>query len=334
MERWRYCPQCGRDTTFVVKNRTNDHTIRGERIRVTLPVLVCSTCGVELFDEELTGSALRAAYDEVRKRKGMPSPEDLKELRSRMGLSQRQLGKLLGWSHVTIHRYENGGLPNEAHATILDSLMKDRGYALQLLEKNINNFTPEELPELRNKLNRYMGIDQDSGAGKGLTSAPGLARGNRPFSKAKLGGMISVFAQSVPALYKTKLFKLLWYADFLHFKRHGHSISGLCYVHFAWGPVPQNYNRLLSEIEECGMVRIEPVVVAEDFNGEIIEALGGVDSNSLSDEERATIQVITGRFGTWSSKALSEYSHKEKGYVATDHREVISYAFAKDLSLD
>lgn len=333
MERWRYCPQCDREAAFVVKNRTNDHTIRGEKIRVTLPVLVCSVCGVELFDEELTGSALRAVYDEVRRRKGMPSPEDLKELRSRMGLSQRQLGKLLGWSHITIHRYENGGLPNEAHATVLDSLMKDRGYALRLLEKNASNFTPEELAELRKKLSRYMGADQDSAAGKDPPPAPDLVRGNRPFSKTKLGGMIGLFAQSVPALYKTKLFKLLWYADFLHFKRHGHSISGLSYVHFAWGPVPKDYNRLLSDLEGSGMIRIEPEVVG-DFNAEVIKALGGVTPDSLSDEEKDTIQVVSDKFKDWSSKDLSEYSHKEKGYMLTAHGDVISYDFAKDLSLD
>jgi len=333
VERWRKCPYCGSNTTYSIENRVEDHVIRGERVRVTLPVLVCSMCGVELFDEELTGSALRTVYDEVRRRKGMPSPEDLKEFRSRMGLSQRQLGKLLGWSHITIHRYENGGLPNEAHATVLDSLMKDRGYALRLLEKNASNFTPEELAELRNKLNRYMDADQDSGTGEGPTLASDLVRGNRPFSKTKLGGMICLFAQNVPVLYKTKLFKLLWYADFLHFKRHGHSISGLSYVHLAWGPVPQNYNRLLSELEESGMIRIEPVV-AGDFNGEVIEALGGVTPESLSDEEKGTIQVVTDKFRTWSSKALSEYSHKEKGYMATDHCDIISYGFAKELSLN
>ncbi|MDI6907253.1 MAG: DUF4065 domain-containing protein [Thermoanaerobacterales bacterium] len=333
MERWRYCPQCDREARFVVENRTEDHTIRGEKIRVDLPVLVCSVCGVELFDEELTGSALRAAYDEVRRRKGMPSPEELKEVRSRMGLSQRQLGKLLGWSHITIHRYENGGLPNEAHATVLESLMRDHGYALRLLEKNASNFTLEELAELRSKLNRYLGTGQDYGAGMGPVPAPDLARGNRPFSKTKLGGMIGLFAQSVPDLFKTKLFKLLWYADFLHFKRYGRSISGLSYVHLNWGPVPTDYNRLLSELEQHGMIRVEPVVTG-DYNGEVVAALGGVALDSLSDEEKDTVRAVTDRFKSWSSKDLSEYSHEEKGYTATGHGEAISYDFAKDLSLD
>ncbi len=41
--------------------------------------------------------------------------------------------------------------------------------------------------------------------------------------------MINYLAANTHSLYKVKLMKMLWYADSLHFKRNGISISGLAY---------------------------------------------------------------------------------------------------------
>ncbi|MBO8128237.1 MAG: DUF4065 domain-containing protein [Peptococcaceae bacterium] len=323
MEHWRYCPECDKETQFIIKKEREEHTIRGERITIDLPFLACSLCGLELFDEELTGGALRAAYDEVRKRKGFPSPDELKAIRKKMDLSQRELAKLLGWSHITIHRYEKGSFPNEAHATVLESLIKNPTYALELLKRNAANFTADEFHKVESKLRRF--VTESSGQGS--------SRGNRPFVIEKLGGMVVFFAQNIPSLFKTKLLKLLWYSDFLHFKRHGCSISGLQYVHHRWGPVPRNYTQLLGQLEGDGVIRIEPTLLGE-YEGELIIPLRYDVAKILTGEEQNTINTVLGYFKSWSAKKLSDYSHKEKAYVATEHRDLISYDFAKDLSIN
>lgn len=46
---------------------------------------------------------------------------------------------------------------------------------------------------------------------------------------------------------KTKLFKLLYYLDFIHFKRFGLSVTGFDYITMQYGPVP---SRLLSYFEK------------------------------------------------------------------------------------
>jgi hypothetical protein len=47
---------------------------------------------------------------------------------------------------------------------------------------------------------------------------------------------------------KTKLMKLLWYADFLIFKKYKRSISGAPYWHKEFGPVPVEHDTVLG----CG----------------------------------------------------------------------------------
>ncbi len=56
----------------------------------------------------------------------------------------------------------------------------------------------------------------------------------------KLINAIIFFAKKTKRCHKTKLFKLLYFLDFMHFKETGSSVTGLDY--FAWpkGPVPKD----------------------------------------------------------------------------------------------
>lgn len=59
-------------------------------------------------------------------------------------------------------------------------------------------------------------------------------------SREKLLNLIIYFVKNTKVCYKTKLFKLLYFADFLHFKETGKSITGLYYEAWKRGPVPCN----------------------------------------------------------------------------------------------
>lgn len=53
----------------------------------------------------------------------------------------------------------------------------------------------------------------------------------------------------------------------------------------------------------------------------------------LTEEELAVQERIYRKFANFSSVDISNYSHKEKGYNATQKGEIISYAYAKDIHL-
>lgn len=57
-------------------------------------------------------------------------------------------------------------------------------------------------------------------------------------NREKLLNLITYFVKNTKKCYKTKLFKLLYFADFLHFRETGKSITGLCYEAWKRGPVP------------------------------------------------------------------------------------------------
>ena len=64
--------------------------------------------------------------------------------------------------------------------------------------------------------------------------------GNTQIDFDKIVEVICYYANSldVTNLYKVKLMKLLWYADFLSYKRYNHSITGLVYKAMPMGALP------------------------------------------------------------------------------------------------
>ena len=58
-------------------------------------------------------------------------------------------------------------------------------------------------------------------------------------NREKLLNLIAYFIKNTKNCGKTKLFKLLYYADFRHFKQTGKTITGLKYYTWQKGPVPK-----------------------------------------------------------------------------------------------
>lgn len=58
-------------------------------------------------------------------------------------------------------------------------------------------------------------------------------------SREKLINSIIYFLNNTKNCGKTKLFKLLYYLDFMHFRETGRSVTGLDYYAWDFGPVPK-----------------------------------------------------------------------------------------------
>lgn len=54
----------------------------------------------------------------------------------------------------------------------------------------------------------------------------------------------------------------------------------------------------------------------------------------LSEEELTVLNRIYNKFASFGSVDISNYSHKEKGYMETQKGEIISYTYAKYIELN
>ncbi len=151
--------------------------------------------------------------------------------------------------------------------------------------------------------------------------------GYRLFSLEKMAAMIAYLANSTSDLYKTKLNKLLFYADFVNYYLHGNSISGSRYVHLPYGPVPDGYEDTLETLNHYGVIDL-----AQQKAGDLITTGEGPKGEFLSPDEQQTLDWIVEEFGSMSASQLTELSHRERAYSNTRAGEEIAYEYAKFLS--
>lgn len=331
-----YCEACGKEVEAKVISRKEIFNVCGEDIEVNAQVMVCADCGEELFCEELDSATLIDAYNEYRKKHKLLLPEEIKKIREQYGLSQRSFAKLLNWGDKTICRYENGSVQDRAHNSLLLFLREPENMRTYLTE---NEVMLDERQKSR-LLNIVKKLEKDTEYQVGrrffdmfFSKTPCEENGFKGFDYEKLCAMVLFFAHKGAELLKTKLMKLLNYSDMIFYKENGISISGLKYAHLPYGPVPDNFDMILGRMAADHIAHIE---VSYDNGYEMHQVIPEceVPEGVLSDEEVQVLERIYDKFKDFGSVDISDYSHKEKGYMSTKKGEIISYAYAKDIELN
>ena len=105
------------------KNFTTTYTINGHEYTVTALALFDSNTNELIPDKELDDQAAEIARQQYRDEMGLLSPQELKQYRAKIGLSQRNLAELTGLSPNTIALYEAGAFPTKANNRLLKSLI-------------------------------------------------------------------------------------------------------------------------------------------------------------------------------------------------------------------
>lgn len=184
----------------------------------------------------------------------------------------------------------------------------------------------EEAREFARMLEKAEGAKQQSAAATAMgdVAMANVFSGRRSFSLEKMAAMVSYIAAKTTDLYKTKLNKLLFYADFVNYQLHGNSISGSRYVHLPYGPVPDGYEDTLETLNHYGVIEIKKLNSAD--------LIGSGDNPAmqfLTDDERSTLDWVIGEYGSMTASQLTEISHREKAYRFTKTGEEIAYEYSK-----
>lgn len=332
-----HCQRCGTVNDTRLEKRRETYPVKGEDTPILADVRVCTRCGNDVYDKSLDTDNLRRAYDSYRTNHGILTPDEIRTMRQNYGLSQRGLGTLLGWGEITIHRYENAGLPDESHNQVLrliqdpvnmERLLKDysgrlRSNAQMQLSERLTQLLSEEAPK------QVVGFLSRVAARRKAD----IFTGFRTFDPETLMEMMVYFAHKPGGVLKTKLNKLLWYADFVHFRKHSVSISGAQYIHLPYGPVPDDYLAYLYSLSAEEALSIEEMDMGNELVGENIRAMRKPAENILLSSGTAlkVLQGVYTYFRTYSSKRISELSHKEEAYLRTQPQERISYEYAENL---
>jgi len=320
-------PLTGKEMQLLVRPSTV--IIRREPFPVMYHIWHCADTGEEFEDEPQVELNIRQAEDQYRNKYNLPFPEEIRAIREQYGISAAKMSEVLRFGINQYKQYEHGELPSESNASLIFLARHPQGFC-QLIE--LSSLSLEEKKLLFEKAEAALEKKADWRREEWTTEMlmgslrPDVERGFKQPDLKKFGGMVQFFAQCV-APYKTQLNKLLFYADFLHFKRHRRSISGTKYRAIDMGPVPNNFDGLFQYAENEKFVR----VVHHEFpNGSIGTRFSpgevSMPVDFFSKEEIDTLQTVHERFKNTNGVEIIQISHAETAWeknVAS--RSIINY---------
>ncbi len=334
------CPDCEEYTDVTLGVEKEVYNVRGEPIKIEAEVAICQKCGEKIFDEERDSRNFEIAYNQYRKKHNLLLPDEIRTIREKYGLSQRALSRLLGWGEITIHRYENGAIQDNVHDSLL-RLIEDPQNIQKFLEANRNKLPSYTGARLEKRIASFLQEDKEQifqVCFERLVSHQhvDLTSGFKQYDLEKLNNMILYLVKRLDGVLKTKLNKLLWYCDFLHFKDTSVSITGAQYVHLPLGQVPDYYELIFANMIHEGLV-IENEIPYQTKDGEVLgeeyTALVKPDESLFSEKEIQVMDFIADTFRKDTSTSIMEKSHREAAYKKSKDGDIISYQYAKELSL-
>lgn len=152
---------------------------------------------------------------------------------------------------------------------------------------------------------------------------------NPALRREKLAQAILFFLSypSMEQLGKTKLMKLLYFADFDHFERFAESITGARYRRLEHGPVPDDAWQALDDMVASGRLNEEQVPQAS-FSLTRYTPAEKASLTIFDQDERETLVKTAERFKLFTTKQIEAVSHTEAPWIAVNPNEIIPYHLA------
>lgn len=334
-----YCPACGVVRPVEHASKAERISIRGEDVEVCVEGSRCTACKEFFSDAAQMERNLEAAYAILRKRHFILAPAEIRELREGYGASQKAFGIILGFGELTINSYEQGALPADANANLL-RLVENPADFRQLYDARKELIGPTQrrrienaLAKLEAKAHSTFVLERPPLYARTPSCEPSIYTGFVAPDKERLFALIQAILRFAGRpLYKTQILKLLFYCDFSHFRRSTVSLSGWRYAAIPYGPVPDDFQALLPEATDRGLLACE---LDESQEGELYslsqEGPKETAGTVFSEEELDTVRDVVERLGAKTSKYLVELTHTEKAWKETAHAKLISYEWAQEL---
>lgn len=136
--------------------------------------------------------------------------------------------------------------------------------------------------------------------------------------------MILAFLRAGGKMTKTKLAKMLYFADFGWFYSNLKSMSGMQYRKIKYGPVADSYFRIIDEMFDNGEIQIEN---REDGGMIISQTRSGakVDLKEIGRAEEKMIKDIEKKWRNKKTAEIVDFTHKQFPYLYAKDNEIVSY---------
>lgn len=130
-----------------------------------------------------------------------------------------------------------------------------------------------------------------------------------------------------PNVGETVLYKLLYFSDFNYYELYEEHLTGAKYRKLPYGPVPQKLDIIIKQMIDGEQIKRIKTTYFDKMQTRYIP-LVKADLTELKASEKEVIDKVIEQLSDWSAAMISNYSHGDKPWKATDTNDDINYELA------
>jgi len=329
-------PITGKEMKLTKERRTMD--FRKETFEIVFHYYKCEDSGEQFTTTSLDDVNMNQVYNQYRDKFNIPFPDEIIQIRKKYGLSAAKMSEILGFGVNSYRQYEAGEMPSVANAKLIQ-MVDDPEKFIDMVElcgtlddtiktKYIQKAQLLAEEKKRNTFNLNL---KEYLLGNHLAD---IYSGYRNPDFEKFTEMVVYFSEKLSP-FKTKMNKLLFYADFLMFKHSCFSISGVRYKAIDMGPVPNNFQSIFEYLANKNEIDIHTTEFPNGYTGEQFKSRKDRDFKSklFTENELKTLEKVANVFKETSTSDIIRLSHLEEAWNKNEKdKKVISYEYAFELT--
>ncbi len=329
-------PITGKEMKLTKERRSMD--FRKETFEIVFHYYKCVDSGEQFTTTVLDEVNMNKVYNQYRDKFNIPFPDEIIRIKEKYGLSAAKMSEILGFGVNSYRQYEAGEMPSLANAKLIQMLDDPKKFidmvelCSTLDEKAKTKFIQKaQLLADEKKRNIFNLNFKEYLLGNHLAD---IYSGYRNPNFEKFTEMVVYFSDKLSP-FKTKMNKLLFYADFLMFKQSCFSISGVRYKAIDMGPVPNNFQSIFEYLANNDEIDIYTTEFPNGYTGEQFKAKKDRKFNAdlFTENELNTLEKVATVFKETSTNDIIKLSHFEEAWKNNEkEKKVISYEYAFELN--
>jgi len=328
-------PVTGNEMTLTKEKRSME--FRRETFDIMFHYFQCAESGEQFTSTALDEVNMNQVCNKYREKFNIPFPEEIKRIREKYGLPAAKMSEILGFGINSYRQYETGDVPAAANAKLIQMAEAPENF-IDMIDTCVSLSDDLKKKYIRKAKSLIEDRKQNIFQSNYMEYIMGghmadLYSGYRTPNLEKYTDMVVYFAHRLQP-FKTKMNKLLFYADFLSFRNTCFSISGIKYRAIEMGPVPQNFQGLYEFLYNNDEIEISTTWFPQGYTGEkfMTRKERPFNPRLFSEPELKVLEDIATRFQSTSATDIVKHSHKEKAWLKNEKtRSLISYEYAFEM---
>ena len=128
-----------------------------------------------------------------------------------------------------------------------------------------------------------------------------------------------------PDLERSKLVKLLYYADAASYAEHGEPITDIAYMHYPDGPLPEGWHLIRKRMEENGDITVIYNTSQPGYHNYKIIANRPANLEYLSPTDCQILARQVERFAHQNPAGMTYYAQQAAAWLATEDGQPMGY---------